>query len=151
MATIRHNYSIKKALQKRKKTYEIIVHCTATKEGRNYTVEDVDGWHKQKGWSCIGYHYLIYLDGSIHEGRPVEAVGAHCEGHNSISVGVCYVGGVNERGVACDTRTPEQKKALFSLLKELKKKYPNAMIYGHNSFAKKACPCFNAKIEYMNL
>lgn len=151
MATIRHKYSIKKALQRRKKTLEIIVHCTATKEGRNYTVEDVDGWHKQKGWSCIGYHYLIYLDGSIHEGRPVEAVGAHCEGHNAISVGVCYVGGLSECGVACDTRTEAQRRALVTILKELKQKYPNARIYGHNNFAKKACPCFNAKIEYMNL
>ena len=151
MATIRHKYSIKKALQRRKKTLEIIVHCTATKEGRNYTVEDVDGWHKQKGWSCIGYHYLIYIDGSIHEGRPVEAVGAHCEGHNAISVGVCYVGGLSERGVACDTRTEAQRRALVTILKELKQKYPTARIYGHYNFAKKACPCFNAKIEYMNL
>ena len=59
-----------------------IVHCTATPEGRPTTVEDIRSWHKARGWSDIGYHYVIYLDGSVHEGRPVERMGAHCKGQN---------------------------------------------------------------------
>lgn len=127
----------------------IIVHCTATFEGKNFTVEDVRAWHKKQGWNDIGYHYLIYLDGSIHPGRAEEVVGAHCYGKNKYSIGVCYVGGL-ERGTrrAKDTRTPAQKESLIRLLRELKRKYPSAKIVGHRDLANRACPCFDAKSEY---
>ena len=132
---------------------EIIIHCTATPAGRETTVADVRRWHKARGFADIGYHYLIYLDGSVHEGRSIETVGAHCRGHNAHSIGVCYVGGLTEGGggIPCDTRTPEQRDALLSLLKELKDKFPNATIHGHREFANKACPCFDANVEYRDL
>lgn len=132
---------------------EIIVHCTATKEGVPVTVDEIRRWHKKKGWSDIGYHYVIMLDGKIKGGRDVNISGAHCSGHNAYSIGVCYVGGLDRYGIAKDTRTKEQKASLERLLRRLKepKFYPNAKIVGHNKYAKKACPCFNAEYEYSNL
>lgn len=130
---------------------EIIIHCSATPIGKNYTVEDIDKWHKAKGWKGIGYHYVIYLDGSVHKGRPEEEIGAHCKGHNSNSIGICYIGGLDEFGEPEDTRTDKQKEALIVLLKALKTKYPAATIHGHREFAAKACPCFDAKEEYKYL
>lgn len=131
---------------------EIIVHCAATPEGKNFTVEDINKWHKERGFDEIGYHYVIYLDGSIHLGRNLDKAGAHCTGHNSKSIGICYIGGVAKDGkTAKDTRTLEQKKSLLELLKELKAVYPNTKIYGHRDFAKKDCPSFNASVEYKNI
>lgn len=128
------------------------MHCSATPEGRAVTVKDIDEWHKQRGFTKIGYHYVIYLDGSIHLGRKEEEVGAHCLGYNASSIGVCYIGGLAKDGkTPKDTRTPEQKAALLTLLKKLKAKYPKAAIHGHREFAAKACPCFNAKAEYKDL
>ena len=129
---------------------EIIVHCTATEEGRNFSVADIDGWHRRKGWRCIGYHYVVYLDGTIACGRKLSEVGAHCAGHNANSIGVCYVGGLRN-GRPADTRTPQQKMALLRLLFNLKTMYPNAKIYGHKDFSSKACPCFDARAEYGKL
>lgn len=131
---------------------EIIVHCSATPAGKNFTIQDIDRWHRQKGWNGCGYHYVIHLDGSIHAGREEETIGAHCVGHNRNSIGVCYIGGVAKDGkTPIDTRTPEQKKALLQLLKQLRKKYPKAKIHGHRDFAKKACPSFNATKEYQSI
>ena len=131
---------------------EIIVHCTATSDGRDFTVEDIRRWHKQRGFSDIGYHYVIYRDGSVHNGRDVDLIGAHCEGHNSHSIGVCYVGGLDADGrKPKDTRTPTQRIALVQLLRDLMIYYPGARIYGHRDFACKDCPCFDAKREYANI
>lgn len=134
-----------------RKINEIIVHCTATPEGREVTVQDIDRWHRQRGWKGIGYHYVVYLDGSIKGGRPEETTGAHCTGHNAGSIGVVYVGGTDKEGRSKDTRTEAQKKALRSLLKHLKTKYPNAKIAGHRDYAAKDCPCFNAREEYKDI
>lgn len=82
----------------------IIIHCTATIEGRDYTVSTIDSWHRQRGFDCIGYHYVVYRDGTVHEGRPVAKVGAHCAGHNANSIGVCYIGGVDDKQQPKDTR-----------------------------------------------
>jgi len=136
----------------RRRINEIIVHCTATPEGRDYTVADIRAMHKAQGWVDIGYHYLIYRDGSIHEGRNVDLVGAHCQGHNAQSIGVCYVGGVARDGkTPKDTRTQAQKDALIHLLMQLVCLYPDATIRGHRDFAAKACPSFDATREYKNL
>lgn len=130
---------------------KIIVHCAATPEGKDFTVADIDRWHKAKGWKCIGYHFVIYRDGSVHEGRPIDMIGAHCKGFNSHSIGICYIGGCTADGKhAKDTRTPEQKRALRQLLEKLHSKYPNASIHGHNEFANKACPCYSMN-EYKDL
>ena len=135
-----------------RKISKIIIHCTATPEDRHTTVEDVRRWHLDRGWSDIGYHFLIYLDGSLHEGRPVEKQGAHCKGHNKESIGIAYVGGIDKVNFKPkDTRTEEQKEALIYILEYLKIQHPEAIIYGHNDFASKACPSFNAAKEYENI
>lgn len=130
---------------------KIIVHCTATKEGKAFNVADITRWHKQRGFATIGYHWVVLLDGTIQQGRAEMTMGAHCKGHNANSIGICYIGGLDENGNSKDTRTPEQKKALLELLKRLKKDYPNATIHGHREFANKDCPCFDAKNEYKDL
>lgn len=129
-----------------RKINQIIVHCSATPAGRNVTTQDIDAWHRKRGFRCIGYHYVIYLDGSIHKGRPLSQVGAHCKGHNSHSVGICYVGGLDtDCKTPKDTRTPEQKKALVYLFKRMKLLFPSATIHGHREFAAKACPSFDIR------
>lgn len=131
-----------------RKIKEIIIHCSATPEGKDFTVQDIDRWHRQRGWRGIGYHYVIYRDGSVHAGRSLQIVGAHCKGHNAMSIGICYIGGLSKDGKPKDTRTPEQKQALKALIMKLKKDYPNATIHGHNEFAVKACPCFDVRKEF---
>ena len=131
---------------------EIIVHCSATTEGNNVTVDTIRRYHiVERGWSDIGYHFVIYLDGSVHAGRPLGKIGAHCTGHNSYSIGICYVGGLDHNGRAKDTRTDAQKASLVELLRTLKRRWPKATIHGHREFALKDCPCFNARSEYANL
>lgn len=128
---------------------EIIVHCTATPEGRECTVSEIRQWHKARGFSDIGYHYVIHIDGTMEPGRDVDISGAHCTNHNAHSIGVVYVGGCGKDGkTPKDTRTDEQKAALANLLLELKKIYPLAKIHGHRDFANKACPSFDATSEY---
>lgn len=127
----------------------IIVHCSATPEGKEFHASDIDRWHKQRGFNGIGYHYVITLDGKVEEGRPLDKAGAHASGYNSHSIGVCYIGGVEADGkTPKDTRTDAQKEALKTLIGKLKKKYPNVIVHGHNEVANKACPCFNARAEY---
>lgn len=137
-------------LRKSRRTInEIIVHCTATPEGKDYTVDEIRRWHKQRGFSDIGYHYIVHLDGDIEEGRNVDLSGAHCTNHNAHSIGVVYVGGVAKDGkTPKDTRTLDQKAALANLLIDLRTLYPNAKIHGHRDFANKACPSFDATFEY---
>lgn len=131
---------------------EIIVHCSATPEGKDFTVEDIDRWHRARGWAGIGYHYVVYRDGTVHAGRALARAGAHCTGHNAHSIGVCYIGGVASDGrTAKDTRTLEQKDALVHVLCELKRQFPTASIRGHRDFAAKACPSFDATAEYKGI
>jgi N-acetylmuramoyl-L-alanine amidase len=130
------------------------VHCSATPEGKDYTVLDIRKWHKQQGGSDIGYHYVVYRNGHIEAGRDVDIIGAHCEGHNAHSIGVCYIGGCARDGrTPKDTRTLAQKAALISVLTELRQMYPQAKIYGHRDFDKhgKKCPSFDAKEEYKKI
>ena len=135
-----------------RKITELIVHCSAKPEGKSFSVADIDRWHRQRGWNGIGYHFVIYLDGSIHTGRRLSQIGAHCKGHNANSIGICYIGGCNSYGKSPkDTRTAAQKTALSTLLKELKKQFPNASIHGHRDFAPKACPSFDATAEYADI
>ena len=139
---------------------EIIIHCTATPEGQPRTVEQIRQQHKAQGWADIGYHILVTLDGQAHLGRDMDISGAHAEGHNSHSIGVCYVGGVENRpGVAYkdlkakDTRTEAQKATLMALLMDLRKLYPKARIIGHRDVDTKGkdCPSFDAKFAYRNI
>ena len=131
-----------------RKITKIIIHCSATPEGRDYTVADIDRWHKQRGWKGIGYHYVIYRDGSVHAGCDVEQIGAHCAGQNANSIGICYIGGMTaDNKKPKDTRTPAQKAALRDLVKRLMAKYPAATVHGHREFANKACPSFDVKTD----
>lgn len=132
---------------------ELIIHCTATPEGKDFTAADVRRWHTHDNhWDDIGYHYIIRLDGTIERGRPVEHIGAHCLGHNAASIGICYVGGCARDGKRPkDTRTPAQKDSLRALLRVLRAQYPAATIHGHRDFALKACPSFDATKEYQDL
>ena len=141
----------------RRRIDEIIVHCTATPEGQPRTVEQIRAQHKAQGWADIGYHILVTLDGKAYLGRDMDISGAHAEEHNSHSIGVCYVGGLENRpGVAYnklkakDTRTESQKATLLNLLMDLRKLYPNARIIGHRDVDRKGkeCPSFPAKKEY---
>jgi N-acetylmuramoyl-L-alanine amidase len=148
---------IPQRFKKSKRTItELIVHCSATPEGVDYTVDDIRRWHKQQGWSDIGYHYVVYRNGLIVDGRDVDLIGAHClkGGHNTHSIGICYIGGVDKDDVkkSKDTRTHEQRAALKAILIDLKRLYPNAKIYGHRDFDKgKDCPSFDARTEYSEL
>lgn len=129
----------------------IIIHCSAVRPNQTSSVAQIDQWHKKQGWKCIGYHYVIRRDGSIEQGRPESMVGAHCLNHNQHSIGICYEGGLDANGKPADTRTEAQKRSMRTLLKQLKAKYPKALIMGHNVFADKSCPCFDAAKEYADL
>ena len=111
----------------------------------------IDTWHRRQGWKLgIGYHYVVRRDGQIEPGRPEWLTGAHCRNHNAHSIGVCYEGGLDIRGQPADTRTEAQRQALRRLLKELKERYPRALIVGHHDLNPlKACPCFDAVKEYI--
>ncbi|MDE6273206.1 MAG: N-acetylmuramoyl-L-alanine amidase [Muribaculaceae bacterium] len=136
---------------------EIIIHYTATPQGEEFSNDKIRASHLARGFSDIGYHYVVGLKGEIRPGRRESISGAHCTGHNARSIGVCYVGGCPPRTVmnwqktGIDTRTPEQKTALLKLIKELKTRYPHATVHGHREFAKKPCPGFDAKSEYQNV
>lgn len=131
----------------------IVIHCSATREGKDFTVKDIDRWHKERGFKKIGYHYVIYRDGSVHEGRPLNEIGAHAAPFNKKSIGICYIGGLDANARAKDTRIPEQKEAIVKLLTELKRQFPDAEIVGHRDLTNvhKACPCFDARKEYANV
>ncbi len=125
----------------------IIIHCSATPQGSSLSFEECRRDHiMHRHFRDIGYHYYITRDGVVHEGRPIEKVGAHCQGHNSHSIGVCYEGGLDANGKPADTRTDAQRKALKSLIEDLHQRFPKALIVGHHDLnPAKACPCFVVK------
>lgn len=132
---------------------EIILHCSATVEGKNFTAADIDRWHKEKGYKKIGYHFVIDLDGTLEKGRQLNERGAHCKGHND-SIGICYIGGLDKDGKPKDTRTIEQKDTLYRLVYDLMgDDMTLEQIHCHNEFAKKDCPSFKItdfRKEYLN-
>lgn len=135
-----------------RKISEIVFHCTATPQGKWFDRDDVNAWHKQRGWSMIGYHFLILLDGTIQVGRPIGMTGAHVAGHNAGSVGIAYVGGLSADGrKAKDTRTALQIAAARWLIGALKAKFRiRGRAKGHNEYdAGKACPSFSMKTDIL--
>lgn len=128
-----------------RKISEIILHCSATREGKAFTVSDIDRWHRERGWKGCGYHYVITLDGKVEQGRPKQVAGAHCTGRNGDSIGVCYIGGCDMVGKSKDTRTPEQKKAMVTLVRQLMQTHGIGIedVRCHNEFSSKACPSFS--------
>ncbi len=144
----------------------IAVHCTATAQGTS--VKRLLDIFRARGFKTPGYHYAITPDGTIHQLVEEEKVSNGVKGFNSVSINVAYFGGIELQGakvVAVDNRTPEQRESLLKLLKELKARYPKALIQGHRDFSPdtngngkvdpweriKECPCFDAKIEYKDL
>lgn len=127
---------------------ELVVHCAATPAGKAFHASDIDKWHRGQGWSGIGYHYVITLDGCIEPGRDVETAGAHVSGHNANSIGICLIGGMNAQNTApANTFNERQFDALELLLNGLRAKWPAAIILGHRDFPNvaKACPSFDAR------
>ena len=132
----------------RRRITHICNHCAATPEGKHFDANDINAWHKARGWSGIGYHFVVLLDGTIEFGRPIGQTGAHVKGKNTGSVGIAYVGGVTQDGNrAKDTRTQAQKAAMLWLNQELADMYGVSRISGHNEFAPKACPSFDVKTD----
>lgn len=135
---------------------KIIIHCSATIEGKNFSVQDIATWHIEKGLKNIGYHFVINLDGTIKKGRPIEESGAHCLGQNKNSIGICYIGGIDKNGQPKDTRTAAQIRSMNYLIKDLLEELRfiqpklTITVHGHREFANKACPCFDARQEYIN-
>jgi N-acetylmuramoyl-L-alanine amidase len=131
----------------RTRTDFIAIHCSATSEKQNFGAADIDKWHRSKGWACIGYHYVIKRDGTLEVGRKESQVGAHVADWNSVSLGICLIGGIDadDHTKAEDNYTDAQWVTLKKLLKDLKTRYPKAKIQGHRDFPKvaKACPCFD--------
>ncbi len=132
---------------------QLIVHCSATREGQDISVDTIRKWHvEDRGWSDIGYHFYIDINGRVEKGRDIAKIGAHTKGQNRNSIGICYCGGVEADGkTPKDTRLDCQKEALTAVLRTLKAMYPEAVIHSHNDFARKACPSFNATEEYKHL
>lgn len=130
-----------------RKITEIILHTSATPEGKDFKAADIDRWHRKKGWRCIAYHFFIDLDGKVEEGRPIGMVGAHTKGHNANSIGICYCGGLSTDGKPKDTRTLKQKESMYLLVYQLLNLYGLSIkdVYGHRDFAAKSCPCFTTE------
>ena len=137
--------NIEQLTNTKRKITDIIIHCSATKEGKDYSVFDIDKWHKARKFKSIGYHFVIYRNGQIVCGRPISEIGAHTTNHNTGSIGICYIGGLDENGNPKDTKTYQQENALINLVKYLAKKFNVKRITGHYNWAAKACPCFDVE------
>lgn len=152
-----------------KKIDAIVIHCSATREGQDLRASDIDKMHKDRGFAMIGYNYVIDLDGTIEEGRPLTRDGAHTntaglsgQVYNKHSIGICYVGGLDRNGLPKDTRTRAQKRSMIALVGELMKRYPIVEVIGHRDASPdkngdgrittnewiKTCPCFDVRSEF---
>lgn len=141
----------------------IAVHCTASSQ--QVTIKELLLEFKRKGWTNPGYHYVIDSNGKVFNILSEDEISNGVKGFNSNLINVAYIGGIDSKGNPVDNRTEEQKKSLLLLLKTLREKYPDAIIQGHRDFSPdtnkngivdpweriKACPCFDAKVEYKNL
>ena len=138
----------------------IVIHCSATRENQDITIQDIDKWHRARGFKKVGYHFYITKDGVIHIGRTLDEMGAHAKDYNDNSVGICYEGGLDVNGKAADTRTYEQKAALRALVSALRSLIPSIVrVVGHRDLSvdingdgvispkerMKECPCFDMK------
>ena len=145
----------------------ITIHCSATPECREVSLEDINQMHLNRGFRKVGYHFVILLDGTIEIGRSIDKQGAQVRGFNSDNIGVCYIGGLDLNMKAKDTRTPEQKDSLETLLRYLRsmKRGKFSEIKGHRDFSPdlnnngiiesnefmKECPCFDVISEYKHI
>ena len=140
----------------------IVIHCSATREDREFTEYDLDICHRRRGFNGTGYHFYIRKNGDIKSTRPLERIGAHTRGFNKESIGICYEGGLDAWGNPKDTRTPEQRSALHLLVYQLLQQFRNARVCGHRDLSPdldgdgtvepwewvKQCPCFEVSKEF---
>ena len=147
----------------------IVIHCTASRAGQDLRAADIDKMHQERGFAMIGYNFVVDLDGTVEDGRPLTRDGAHCntaglsgKSYNKHSIGIVYVGGLDENGEPADTRTPEQKQALANLVYRLMDEYPIVEVIGHRDASPdkngngkiernewiKQCPCFSVRDEF---
>ena len=131
----------------------IIIHCSATPEGRDIDAATIRDWHVNgNGWSDIGYHYVIKLNGEIESGRPLDIAGAHVKGHNADSIGICYIGGADEDMNPKDTLLECQEESLRELIFSLRMVWDKHLtIHGHNEYASKACPSFKVSEKFKDI
>ena len=143
----------------------IVIHCSATRENQNYTIDDIARDHKARGFNTVGYHRYIRRDGEIYIGREFSRAGAHVAGHNAHSIGICYEGGLDNNNKAKDTRTTAQKVSLLACIQEALAYGEVTRITGHRDLSPdidgdgvvepnewvKMCPCFDAEKEYSYL
>ena len=145
-----------------RKINHLIIHCSATREDRPYTVAELQNDHLSRGFHGIGYHYYIRRDGTVTNTRPIELVGAHVKGYNKHSIGICYEGGLDASGNPKDTRTPEQRSALRLHVAQLLRRFKDEVrVCGHRDLSPdlngdgtveprewvKQCPCFEVSRE----
>ena len=126
----------------------LAVHCSASPPDMDIGVPEITRWHRARGFITIGYHFVIRRNGVLEKGRPIDEMGAHVEGYNHCSVGICLVGGVNKKGEPEDNFTPDQMHTLALLLDDLRHhQFPKARIQGHRDFPNvhKACPSFDVR------
>lgn len=131
----------------------IIIHCAATPPEMDIGAHEIDQWHKERGWSGIGYHYVLRRGGQIEKGRTESQVGIHASGYNKNSIGVCLVGGskrVRDKSgkvvlAPQNNFTDLQWQTLEKIIIDLLKKYPNATVIGHRDVAIKDCPTFSVR------
>ena len=128
----------------------VIIHATATLPGQDIGVEEVNRWHKARGWKGCGYHYLVRLNGTLEAGRALWEVGAHCKGENGDSIGIAYVGGLDDDGNPADTLFGCQRQTIQNLLDSLAVVlHKDLQIFGHRDYnAGKSCPCFDARTVF---
>lgn len=132
---------------------EIFVHCSATKPSMDIGRDVIYDWHvNQNGWSDIGYNTIIRRDGTEEGGRDLdndgnfyEETGAHAKGFNTGSIGICLIGGVNDKGQPDSNFTFEQYCTLLSVIKKIRKIYGHIPVRGHRDVSSKACPSFNVQ------
>ena len=146
----------------------IVIHCSATAEGKDFDASDIERWHKERRFNRIGYHFVIKLDGTIQTGRELTMAGAHVSGYNAHTIGICYIGGLDGKGKAKDTRTDEQKESLLWLIRAIKRHIKGGASFtvkGHRDYSPdqnrdgiiqkheriKECPCFDVIPEYENI
>lgn len=155
----------------RQRTDLLVFHCSATRPSQDITAAIIREWHMAKGWNDIGYHFVIKRDGTLEHGRPLDQIGAHVEGHNSNSVGICMVGGLDakgdgilqaEPGDAGESYTTPQWITAHALVTMLRRTWPNAKVLGHRDLSPdlnhdgkivprewlKTCPGFDATKQF---
>lgn len=132
MNIIEKVYKLIGTLKKRTRTNRIILHHAAAIK---CTVDQVDSWHKARGWTCIGYHFFVRKDGTIYRGRPEDTIGAHASNNNSDSIGICAEGNFE-----VETMPEAQKRALKELVSYLKKKYNITVVQRHRDIGQTDCP-----------